>query len=161
MEINWHVTEKDILNVQSLIAKNQNPFVENRISKNVKKIGIILDKDAFLKGMIMCLLTTQQRSGPNSLVAKFLLIKPFPITFTNVLESTNIENFVRETLFQNGLTRYINRISLFFAKNFQKLEKEKWKMLIKISEQINIQSTKESERHIADEIQQRISWAWP
>ena len=67
--------------------------------------------------MIVCLLTSQQRSGPNSVVGQFLRKDPSPIMFNNISKTDNIGNFVKQILKGNGLTRYINRVSEFFATN--------------------------------------------
>lgn len=55
-------------------ANKKNLFVKNRIKRNIEKQDIQLTDDVFWKLMASCLLTTQQRSGPNSVVTKFISI---------------------------------------------------------------------------------------
>ena len=97
----------------------------------------------------MCLLTSQQRSGPNSTITIFSLQVPFPLTKQNIEKSDNIENFVRTTLQHNGLNRYINRITSFFTYNLNQLEKTNWQ-LIETLKVLDGQASKDIEREIAD-----------
>lgn len=80
MNIIWNITQTDIDKVYKVVADNDNALLKSRYFRNVKKQNIVIDKNKIIKSMIMCLLTSQQRSGPNSKVGKFLRLDPFPIT---------------------------------------------------------------------------------
>ncbi len=153
MKIEWNIEEKDITNVINFMKLHENAFVQRRISKNVNKKNIIIDQDSMLKSMIMCLLTSQQRSGPNSSVNIFLCQKPFPLTIENIKANNNPENFVKQVLKQNGLNRYINKIAFSFGINFKHLESTDWKILTKIKAYNNGKESKVVERELANEIQ--------
>jgi len=131
------------------VKENENPFLKARISRNVEKKNLTIDKDTIIKTLIMCLLTSQQRSGPNSLVGEFLTKKPFPITNKTITETENIQLFIKQILKQNGLTRYINRISEFFSENIKKIKNDNWKLIERL-EYLNNNQSKNAERELAD-----------
>ena len=118
MNINWDINEDDIFKVEELVSAPQNAFVSGRIEKNIHRQNFEIDKNLILKRLIMCLLTSQQRSGPNSLIAVFLRRVPFPLTIEIISTESNIEEFIKATLQQNGLNRFINKIPNYFAINY-------------------------------------------
>lgn len=151
MNITWNITQTDINKVEKVIADNENAFLQARRLRNVDKQNIVIDKDKIIKTMIMCLLTSQQRSGPNSVVGQFLRLDPFPIT-TDILTMTeNVEELFKNTLRQNGLTRYVNRISSFFSSNYRTITESNW-TLLKTLEELKHSDSKIKEREIADKI---------
>lgn len=151
MNINWNISQADIDKVKKVIADNENAFLQARQLRNVEKQNIVIAKDKIVKTMIMCLLTSQQRSGPNSTVGQFLRLDPFPVTIEKLTTTNNVEEFIKDTLQQNGLTRYVNRISSFFASNYRKIIERNW-TLIKELEELKISDSKIKERNIADNL---------
>tara|TARA_R110002126_G_C10487565_1_gene502764 strand:- start:68 stop:814 length:747 start_codon:yes stop_codon:yes gene_type:complete len=149
MKISWNINESDIQKVKNVMKENDNFFLNNRRERNVKKKNIEIDKNIIILNLMMCLLTSQQRSGPNSVVGKFLSLKPFPITSELIAESENIELLIKQILKKNGLTRYINKISAFFTENIKKIELDNWNIISKLNFLNNNQS-KETERELAD-----------
>ena len=151
MKNNWLITEEDIKKVQKVIADNDNAFLRARRLRNVEKQNIVIDKGTIVKTMIMCLLTSQQRSGPNSEVGKFLRLDPFPITVDELTRIHNVEDFIKINLQQSGLRRYVNRISSFFASNYRKLVDNNW-ILIRDLEELKNSDSKIKERNFADNL---------
>lgn len=160
MDITWNVSAKDIQNVIETLDKNQNPFFLKRKEKNIKKENIVINKELIIQTMLMCLLTSQQRSGPNSVVGRFLQKKPFPLTYAMILQSNDIEMLLKQILKENGLTRYINRISLFFKTNIEKIESENWSIIQKLERLKSIDS-KNEERKLADELNEKFEGFGP
>ena len=151
MKISWVISKSDVLKIKQVIAENQDPFFRKREERNVYKQNIVINKDTIIKTLLMCLLTSQQRSGPNSLVSKFLRLEPFPVTSESLEQTSNTQLYLMETLKKNGLTRYINRISLFFTYNLNKIENENWQIIKELKVLIDIDSAFK-ERKIADKI---------
>jgi thermostable 8-oxoguanine DNA glycosylase len=151
MKIIWDISTEDIQKVKKQVRENKNAFVFNRQNKNIDRNGIKISKDVVIATMISCLLTSQQRSGPKSDVGKFLNIVPFPITYENIKSTNNISKYTKEILKSNNLNRYINRISLFFANNINKIEVNNWEIIDILKELANTDS-KEKERQIADQL---------
>jgi thermostable 8-oxoguanine DNA glycosylase len=151
MNIIWNITQTDIDKVKKVIEDNENAFLQARRLRNVEKQNILIDKDKIVKTMILCLLTSQQRSGPNSTVGKFLRLEPFPITIEKLTTTDNVEEFIKKSLQQNRLTRYVNNISSYFALNYRKIVESNW-TLIRELEELKITDTKIIERNIADNL---------
>lgn len=153
MDIIWKISDSDITKVQNFVGENTNAFVEYRISKNIDRKNISVDKNSILKSVIMGLLTSLQSSGPNSKVAKFIRLKPFPLSVENILKANNIEGFLRITLKENGLNRFKNKIPYFFATNYSRLQNSNWEIINDLTNKLDGKATKEIERTIADNIQ--------
>ena len=160
MNISWNVTDSDIRKVKKMLTENDNPFVQIRRLKNVQKQNIVIDKDTIIRTIIMCLLTSQQRSGPNSIVGQFLREKPFPITADTLENASNVEAFVKATFREFGLTRYINRISAFFASNLQNIRNENWEIINELNILIE-EDSKTKEREIADRLDRKYDGFGP
>lgn len=151
MNVIWNISQTDIDKIKTVIADNDNAFLQARQLRNVNKQNIMINKDNIVKTMIMCLLTSQQRSGPNSEVGRFLRLDQFPITIEVLTKTNNVEGFIRQTLLDNKLTRYVNRISSFFASNYMKIVESNW-LLIKTLEELKTTDSKIKERIIADNL---------
>ena len=143
--------EDDIIKVKEIVTAPQNTFVSGRIAKNVKRHNIEIDKNLILKRLIMCLLTSQQRSGPNSPIAVFLRRVPFPLTIEIISTESNIEGYIKATLQQNGLNRFRNKIPNYFTTNYNRLCDSNWSILNDLAS-LNGQASKEIERKIADNL---------
>lgn len=151
MNITWNITDKDIQKIKKVLIDNENPFLVKRRERNVHRQNIVINEDVIIKTMIACLLTSQQRSGPNSVVGRFLSKEPFPINFESISNVDKIEDYLKQELKKNGLTRFINRISQFFASNIKKIENDNW-LIIKRLESLKDIDSKEEERKIADKL---------
>jgi len=160
MNITWNISQQDIDKVQKVIAENDNPFLRARRLRNVEKQNIVINKETIIKTMIACLLTSQQRSGPNSMVGKFLQQNPFPITVNTIENTDNIQELIKNTLSKNGLKRHINRISKFFATNFEIIQKENWSIIQTLIE-LKGKDSKNDERIIADSIAEKFDGFGP
>lgn len=160
MHIKWNITDLDIQKVQQMLTENENVFTQMRRQRNVEKQNIVVNKETIIKTMFMCLLTSQQRSGPNSVLGKFLQQKPFPITTNNLENSGNVEELVRHTLKKHGLTRYINKISSSFNSNFKVIEKDNWAIIQELKE-MKDKDSKQEERTLADKLAQRFAGFGP
>jgi hypothetical protein len=149
VNIIWELQDNDIIRLKVFMQKNTNPFVARRILRNVNHVNLQLDKNSMLKTFAMCLLTTQQRSGPNSPISIFLRKEPFPLTIENIENVSDTEKFVRDVMQQNGLNRYKNRIPNYFSSNFQQLQTTNWQLLETLK---TLNGDRRHEREIADNI---------
>ncbi|MBA7549615.1 hypothetical protein ES705_42105 [subsurface metagenome] len=122
MNIIWEISESDIKKVIDFVNEHKNPFVENMISRNINRKDIQINRDTILKTMLMCLLTYQQDSSPDSNIGVFFRKKPFLLTYQFLSKENNVENVLRDILKINGLTRYFNKIPNYFSFNFSYLE---------------------------------------
>jgi thermostable 8-oxoguanine DNA glycosylase len=154
MKISWEISESDIKKLVKFVDEHRNPNVASRISRNIERKDIQIDKDTIIKTMLMCLMTSPQGSDPESSIGQFFRKKPFLLTYKFLYVATNIEYAMREVLKANGLTRYINKVPKYFTYNFYHLVETNWELEIKLIQCLKKESTIEDERELADSIDQ-------
>ena len=82
MKIIWKLEAEEIAQLSSFVsARRVDVFVRSRIEKNVVNPSTSIEIDRFWWVLVACLLSSQQRSGPDSPVARFLKRKPFPLRY--------------------------------------------------------------------------------
>lgn len=160
MEIVWSISENDIRKVKEVINSNQNAFLQARKERNVHQLNLHINKDAIIRALLMSLLTSQQRSGPDSLLGKFLGQSPFPFTYEKIQQTDNIESFVKDTLTNFGLTRFVNRISEFFSWNIKTFQENNW-IIISEFKKLKKVDSKTEERRIADKLADELKGIGP
>jgi len=147
MKLLWQIEDSDIQKVKAFYeAQKNNAFVLNRIERNVKKVLPQFSNDMFWEAMISCLITTQQRSGPDSSVIKFICTKPFPLNYQKCKAADNLQKTVEETITTFGGLRRGKNIGEEVAFNFQWLENSGWKTINDIVEDMTKHQTTETER---------------
>ncbi len=162
MKLIWQIGKKDVKKVKAFFDRHKNnPFVKNRISRNIKKSSPKVTKDHFWEAMISCLLTTQQRSGPDSSVSKFICTKPFPLNFPICRSKTNLEKFVSNTITKFGGIRRANRIAEAVSNNLEWLENGGWQGMFKMLDSLKNDKTIAVERESAEYIDDRLKGFGP
>jgi len=147
MKLLWQIEHSDIQKVKSFYeAQKTNAFVLNRIERNVKKALPQFSNELFWEAMISCLITTQQRSGPNSSVTKFICTKPFPLNYSKCKVSDNLQNAVEETITTFRGLRRGKTIGEEVEFNFRWLENSGWKIVNEIVADMTKNQTIKTER---------------
>jgi thermostable 8-oxoguanine DNA glycosylase len=100
-----------------------NDLVTWRWERNVEGDFSRFSRDAFWKEMVVCLLTTQARSGPNSAVARFADRRPFPLSYRVCRQRRGLESLAEKTLARSGIRRNVT-IGEQINENFRWLEKQ-------------------------------------
>ena len=91
MKLIWEVSEQDVQKIHSFMELHKNdPMVKNRIERNADGVGIDLSKSTMWFSLVSCLMTTQQRSGPESNVVRFINTKPFPLNYELCVSKSDI-----------------------------------------------------------------------
>lgn len=151
MKITWHFDSKDIRHVKDLHNKYQdNPFVRQRVKRNLGTERMKVPKEDIFKAMVSCLLTTQQRSGPNSPVTKFINTKPFPLNYILCLKQTDIQLFAQNIISDYGGLRRSNRIANEIQNNLKKLEDGFWNKIFEVINGLRQTDSIEKEREAAE-----------
>ena len=153
MKIIWDLNDTDSKKVVDFLNENKTPFVENRISRNINRKGLILDKDIILKNMLMCLLTTQHDSTQDKKLSAFFNKEPFLLTveFLSKIYDADIENEVLQVLKSNGITPS-NKTINFFIQNYFYLVQSNWAILTELENCISEDYIISKERDLADNI---------
>jgi hypothetical protein len=107
MKLIWKIEPQDVAQVQRFVEQHWNdPLVQRRIALNVNGTKQTVALAEFWQSLVFCLLTTQQRSGPNSPVSRFISTDPFPLTSQICAEQEDISHFIQTTLSNFGGLRY-------------------------------------------------------
>ena len=148
MKIIWQVDVEDIAKVKEFFDRHKNnTFVKRRIATNLREDKPPVTKEQFWEVMIACLLTTQQRSGPGSSVARFISATPFPLNHELCLAQAELDTFVTKVLSEFGGLRRSTTIGREAKANLGYLENGGWQATANVLETIRLHSSPETERH--------------
>ena len=102
MKIIWQIDPEDVAQVKGfLYRQRENAYVRKRIETNLRPEKPPVTKEKFWYTMVGCLLTTQQRSGPDSPVSRFLW-EPFRLRYDVCATQADLASFVRNALTEFG-----------------------------------------------------------
>jgi len=162
MKLDWNISMQDITKLQFFFEKNKDiALVKERMAKNISRKGLDISKENFWVSSIMCLLTTQQRSSPNRPISKFAQQIPNPFSIDNCSRSSDLEQYVVQTLTKFGGIRRANKIGSEVSYNFQFLDDTKWKMFYDIKKELTLNKDKSVERKYALEIADKLKGFGP
>jgi hypothetical protein len=162
MKIIWKFDSKDIATVKEFFNRHKdNPFVKVRIATNLKDDKTPLTKKLFWNAMIGCLLTTQQRSGPNSAVSRFISTKPFLLRLELCREQNDLAYFVTDVLTTFGALRRATTIGREAGENMAFLENGGWRTTFEELEKVRLNPGRETERHAARFVDERFKGFGP
>jgi len=162
MKLLWEIEESDIQKIKSFYEKNKNnPFVLERINRNINKQNVELSKNIFFKTMVSCLLTTQQRSGPDSAVTKFINTKPFPLQYEDCIKQNNLNKYILKILNSYTGLRRKNKIADEIMTNLKLLENGLWEKMFELIVNLRSNSSIINERKVARYISDNLKGFGP
>jgi hypothetical protein len=162
MKIIWQIDPEDVVKVKAFYTQHQDsPFVQERIKRNLRADKPSATKCQFWEHLIGCLLTSQQRSGPDAPVSRFLSVSPFPLGYDICVAQQDLASFAQATLSSFGGLLYYNNISKFLADNLTYLENGGWAAILERLDMVRLKSTPETERSIAEFIDETFSGVGP
>lgn len=161
MKVRWVVTKSDVRRLQEFYTLNKkNGLVKRRIKKNLVKQKPKVSKTRFWRAMVNCLLTTQQPSGPDSAISKFMKTKPFPLKYGVCNRKKEIRKYAAKHL--QGFRRWKN-IAKEMDENLQSLRNGLWReMLRKLDSLRSVKdASPEKEREVAEFIRKNLKGFGP
>lgn len=162
MKINWKIEDRDIRNVEQLLQKMaDDPFVTKRRRTNVKSPPTHVSKNEFWRAMIACLLTTQQRSGPNSATYRFRKITPYPLDLEECQRQEDIAEFVSSKINEFGGIRRGPTIGSRVQENLDWLNTKGWKQLANWVDPLSSTRTPKVERNAAEFVAENLKGFGP
>lgn len=162
MNLSWQIEEEDIRGIKTFYeAHKDNPFVLNRVRRNIEGKLPKFTEDLFWEAMASCLLTTQQRSGPNSAVTRFICTKPFPLNYPKCKQSAGLGAMVRDSITDFGGLRRANKIGDELEHNLGWLKKGGWEIIKKIEAELTGSPSKDIERKSAEIIDDNLKGFGP
>jgi hypothetical protein len=154
MQFIWQVEQADINRIQAFVTQQAaNPFVRTRTSRNLSEAKPAVDPDEFWRQMVGMRLTSVQRSGPDSHVARFLRKDPFPLAYTAVNQQNHVQSFIANVLKAHGGIRFTDRIANDLSRNYQVLQGGEWNTALEKVNKLTILQEPATERAIARYVQ--------
>ncbi len=151
----WEINEATLARWHGFVEENStNQMVRNRYRRNIKRENIDLSKSNIWKVFVGCQITTQQRSGPNTPVSRFLDSDSPALDYTACKNAMSIQNLLRRELSGAGLRR-----APTMADNLSKihnlLEAGEWKTLLQHLNTLESNTTKGKELKVVQYLQSK------
>jgi hypothetical protein len=129
LQIHWTIADDELKAVRDLLTTMEGSiFVVQRLRDNVTGSLPTFHREEFWRVMLGCLLTTQQRSGPDSAVTRFLRRKPFCPSLQNC-SAASAEMMLKAELSSFGGIRRGDTIAGQAQANLVWLESGGWKVM--------------------------------
>lgn len=162
LEIEWKIGSDDVARVNALLAKQaNNALVKIRKARNLAGVKPPVDRQQFWFQMVGMRLTSVQRSGPHSYVAKFMRTKPFPLTYEAICGESEPEDFIARTLKRAGGIRFGPKIAQQLTANFRRLEDGEWHYALEQCNRLTRPMSQVVEKEVAKYVQGRFQGFGP
>ena len=152
MELIWKLGDSDINRIRDFVKKYRNPNVEKIINKNINHVDRVVDKDSLLRAMLICLMSSETDSYPESRINQIFSKKPFLLSCQYLFKVSNIEYAFKETFQTFGVTKYLKKVPKYFSANFDFLVETNWDLESEINRSLDHELTKYDERELADRV---------
>ena len=118
-------------------------------------------KARFWRAMVCMRLTSQQRSGPRSHIARFVALSDFPLSYAATLEASRVDRFIAKTLRSAGGIRFCDSIGRDLADNLVSLEGGQWMPTLALCNSLAEDPGLEREIEVADFVDDRFKGFGP
>ncbi len=153
MTIKFEISKNDVELVRQVCEQQRNhPIYLERINRNCSTQRFTLQKEAFWKKVFTCLLTTQQRSGDDSAINRFLRHGYTSIRLETLLNINNVERHIKNELKRFGGIRRNKKIAKEATSILNYFEWTEWQLLKEIRLHLNSKGNKQVERELANYI---------
>jgi len=156
MRLHIEVTPKDAAAIRKFFDHwAQSPMVVKRAQRNVEGQRDALTEKTLWHAIVTCLLTTQQRSGPQSPITKFMRIEPFPLALSVARRHGDVRSWAGGVLSSHGGIRRYNQLANEVAANLEILDSGGFGTLLTALRPLEKSSSKAAERaaaHLLDEM---------
>lgn len=151
MELGWKITASDVRVLKEFVRTHRrNEFVRRRVKRNVRNERPRVRIDRFWKALLGCLLTTQQRSGPDSAVAEFLRVRPFPLTYRRCTAVASPRRMILQSVKRHGGIRRAPTIANQAVRNLRLLrDGDEWRQTLRKLRRLEKRHRSSDERSVA------------
>jgi len=155
LKFNLVITASDKARFTQFVTVHKNhDFVKRRIQRNIKHIGVSVTQHAFWKKLIVCLVTTMNRSGENGVVSKFVKRKSDLLDIQSCLSRKGLRKYAAEVLSESGIWR-AQVIAGEIALAAETMNKGEWKNLKPQLNSLQRKTNAQRERAVARYLQKR------
>lgn len=157
MDIQWLISADDVTRVKVLVeSQSNNALVRSRQERNLATAKPEVTRESFWRAMVSMRLTTRQKSGPDSHVARFIRRNPFSLTYEAIHRAQRAEDFIANTLKAAGGIRFSDKIANELAHNFGILEEGEWASTLEQCNRLTSLVSREVEIDVANYVQDRF-----
>jgi hypothetical protein len=161
LRFEWIIEEADERAYRDFVARwRKHKLVAERKKRNIERVGLDLSCDKFWHTLAGCLFTTQQPSGENSKVAKFLRSNHRLLDWKHCRRASDLAVEAGRVLGRHGLRRG-NRVGDELAYGAQFLTGGGWTEVSAQLRRIDAQASKTNERAVARFLQDRFKGLGP
>lgn len=152
MKITWAITATDCRRVQEFYAQHEHrKFVQRRKERNVERRDRDFSRSIVWLAIVNCLVTTRQRSGPNSRATQFMQTRRHPLSFRVCSNTAHLEHYGVQIVRDAGLRR-CKTIGQAVGTIVPWLANDGWAFLDGIIEALEDNISPRAERVKADEV---------
>ncbi|MBA5686335.1 hypothetical protein [Rugamonas apoptosis] len=152
MKAFWEIANEDVLRWTDFVQENKNKALPRaRRRRNVKRINLDISKQAIWGALVGCQVTTQQKSGPGSKVAKFLDSESPVLDLRACIAEKNLEPMISTACKKAGLRRN-DTIANNLVCILENLESGEWEPLLSALETIRTHTTLKKEQEVVSYI---------
>ncbi len=156
MKFTLSISRREVARIRAFFETyRRDPFVRLRIDRNLRRKRPVVRREAVWKSLVVCLTTTQQHSGPGSVVDRFEQTHPFPLAYGVCRKKRNLRSFASVKLKAGGLRRH-QKIGEEVEKAFRLLEAGFWDELMTALRGLSKKANRERERQVAELIAGRL-----
>ncbi len=158
----WQVTEDDVRSVtEALRSVSDHWLVNQRQSLNLAREKPPTSRERFWHVMLGCLLTSQQPSGEEDPVMRFLDLDPFPLHLSVCESCVNLKELISEKLSGFGGIQYYNNVARYAAANLPTICGSEWTITYEYLERLRFEQTVQVEREVARFFDDRLTGFGP
>jgi len=151
MKLEWKISPRDVEKVRAIVERQaSSPLVQYRLSVNLAKKKSLVSRDSFWRALVGALLTSQQRSGPESSVSRFINTRPHPIGYAACRRQPKLSPFLQTTLADFGGIRFSTKLASVLSSNYSHLENGAWQEVLSRLNALTTPAAQEAEREVAE-----------
>lgn len=151
----WEIDKAAIQRWQEFVSSNiENDVARDRRRRNVDRKDIDLSKSSLWRVFVGCQVTTQQRSGPNAPVSRFIDSTSPALNYQTCRQNPSVLGMLERELTSAGLRR-AQTIAGNLAHILDVLEEGEWKILLEHLSTLESNTTRGKEQKVAAYLQSR------
>jgi thermostable 8-oxoguanine DNA glycosylase len=137
------------------------PFVRQRVRRNLAEDKPKVAKSEFWKQLVVCILTSRQRAGPDSPVARLSRTDPFVLSYETCAGQADVVSYVKGQLSRFGVTRFTEKIPAFLKTNLGEFDLGLWDKTSQELEELRARQDQRTERRTAGFIEANYAGIGP
>jgi hypothetical protein len=151
----WEIDDATLARWRDFVAENsKNQMVRNRRQRNINRKDIDLSKSNLWHVFVGCQVTTQQRSGPNTPVSRFLRSDSPALNYATCQQAISLRKLLEKELAGAGLRRAPTMASNL-VNIHELLEAGEWDVLLQHLRTMERNTTKAKELKVAQYLQSK------